>query len=184
MASNHRFMLLVFGVSLDEVRSALANNTAKSQLAPQRAAASDTLIDFADYSILPHTFMRADLHPTRTNLLCWHCSLPFTCVPRFIALESARVAPSEPCGAETYEWTIDGNFCSWACAGAYISANYKDPKKWALMQNLAVARAQADGVKIRPVRCAPSRTKMRLYCGTSGMSQSEYASTVEALSAP
>lgn len=179
MASNRQFILLIFGVRLDEVRTALAKIPGKGPQTPKPIIAPNSrvpLIDYAHYTALPRTFTSADAHPRRTNLLCWHCGLQFAQVPRFIALSSTRKGPDE------YEWVIDGNFCSWACAAAYIEEHYQDPKKWALLQNLAIVRARVDGAPICAVRPAPSRTKMRSYCGASGMTQQEFTDLVNMLS--
>ena len=217
MASNGQFILLIFGVKLDEVRAAMAdipvgphssatdgttngsrsdgvlgckngmNVHGKASHTPSvdnktAAANSRSLIDFANYMAIPHSFVSSESHPKRTNLLCWHCGLPFNRTPRFIALDSARTVSSDVKADRTYEWIIDGNFCSWACAAAHIDDHYQEPKKWSLNQNLSVVRAQADGVKIRPVKRAPDRIKMRSYSGAPGMSQQEYADRVELLS--
>lgn len=213
MASNRRFILLIFGVKLADVRAAIATaaqhpsatekNSAKrvgpgqGKPGDPRATSSQasSLIDFADYSEVPHVYTNQSEFPHSTNLLCWHCCLAFTRIPRFIAIESVRIARDQiisdaaaaaiqPAQLDTYKWIIDGNFCSWACAAAYIEQHYDESKKWALLQNLAVVRAQVDNVKIQPVKSAPSRIKMRLYCGKIGMSQQEYSELVESLSVP
>lgn len=200
MASSRRFILLIFGVKLDEVRAAMSaqpkpaaveKKTTPNVLRPmitKSELSSAPLIDFANYMPLPRVFTSASAHPKQTNLLCWHCSLPFNRIPRFIALDSLRTQGATQ-DQEVYEWTIDGNFCSWACAAAYIDEHYQDPKKWTLMQNLSTVRAQADGGPIRPVKRAPSRIQMRSYSGTGsrtnsnfGMTQQEYADLVESLS--
>lgn len=169
------FLMLVYDVRLEDVRAALEASSAKSQT-PARADASPavdarSLIDFANFATIPRTFATSDEHPKNTNLLCWHCCMPFTTVPRFIALDR-----------EGSSWNIDGNFCSWPCASAYINAHFADPRRWALQQNLATVRAQFDGVKVRAVKPAPDRVKICLYSGPDGISQREFSDLIASLS--
>lgn len=210
MASNRQFILLIFGVKLDDIRAALgAQNHGKGAISalpaplissgdtlpsPGTSASairsngilgSATLIDYANYMPLPRSFVNLRSHPKQTNLLCWNCGLPFNRVPRFMALDSTRVLVPHATDSvmdDTLEWAIDGNFCSWACSAAYIDEHFQDPKKWSLLQNLAVVRAQSDGGRIRPIKRAPQRTQMRSYSGGAGITQQEYADLVETLS--
>lgn len=205
-----QFFIMLNGIKLEDIRRALSSpqqSGAKKQaqrplqqllLQPHQQQASQqqqqtsqssqqqqqqqSLIDFANYSTYPRTFTTADAHPKHTNLLCWHCSLSFNSIPRFFALSSLRQW-SEQTG-EFYEWQIDGNFCSWACAAAYIHEHFEEPKKGTLMQNLSIIRSQSDGCRIRSVRRAPSKTIMSSYCGALGMSQQAFADLVESISQP
>lgn len=180
MATNRRFILLIYGVKLSDVRKVLNTSTsshAQKDKARDTSQRSESLIDFANYSKIPHIFTTIDQFPKSTNLLCWSCHRSFTSQPRFIAIESIRAI-----GRDAYDWIIEGNFCSWACAAAYIEQHYADTKKWSLRQNLAVVRAQIDGTKIQLVKPAPCHTKMRSYCGADGMSQQDYSELVESLS--
>jgi len=176
MTSSYRFVLIISGVRQDDIRAALAA-AAKAPSATSQTPAADPiapLIDSAQYARIPRTFVSTDTHPRTTNLLCWNCCLAFTGTPRFIALDSVR--RDGAC-----EWSIDGNFCSWACAATYIGEHFTGDKKWSLGQNLAVVRAQADGGKICPVACAPSRFTMSAYSGSGGLSQRDYVAQIEAL---
>lgn len=193
--ANRSFILLIFGVKLDDVRNAIErSNISSKQNVDKQATAADidrskttypqSLIDYANYMTLPRVFVNLDAHPKTTNLLCWHCSLLFSCVPKFIPIESIRTGSSVIDGRvqDRYEWSIDGNFCSWACVAAYIEEHYSEQKKWTLNQNLAIIRAQIEEMPIRHVPCAPSRTKMQSYCGAGGISQQEYLELLETLS--
>lgn len=206
MSGKRQFILLIFGIKLDDIRARLCvepHATQKSNTHASCAQSSPTardsfddnldaspmLIDSANYALIPHSFVDLAHHPKSTNLLCWHCALPFVCTPRFIALDSARAIARTP-GSEdgasdatvATEWVIDGNFCSWACAAAYIDDNYRDQKKWSLQQNLSVVRAQIDNCPIRAVKRAPNRTIMSAYVGSRGISQHDYAQRVAELS--
>jgi hypothetical protein len=107
MATNRRFILLIFGVKLSDVRAALNTGACPStstplhiqKNTPRVAPTANALIDYANYSKLPQTYATQDQFPKNTNLLCWHCSLPFAGQPRFIPIESIR-APKrvEPSG--------------------------------------------------------------------------------------
>lgn len=180
MASNRRFILLIYGVKLDEVRAEISPKTSAPVLqSKEQPACQKDLIDYASYNPCPRLFVDAELHPKKTNLLCWNCSLSFDRVPRFIALDCARASESPNVKPE---WTIMGNFCSWACAATYIVEHYVEPKRWALLQNLAVIRSQIDGSKIRDVQRAPSKIVMSSYAGESGMSQQDYSELAERIS--
>lgn len=121
---------------------------------------------------LPTRFTTFAEHPRSTNLLCWHCALQFDGVPYFIPITSTRISDA------ALEWTIDGNFCSWACATAYINNHTRDPsKKWELLANIANIRACAT-----PIEPAPPRTIMRTYCGEGGMSVRDYIRKVRGAS--
>lgn len=181
-----RFIMLVFDVKIEDVRNALEAskittshiNASADKTTPAQPKSVSSLIDFANFSTIPRTFTSKEMHPKNTNLLCWHCCRSFSKIPRFIAFESCH------CEAypNTLEWTIDGNFCSWACAAKYITIHYDEPKRWSLLQNLAVVRAQCDGGKVRLVKPAPDRTSICLYSGSNGMTQQEFIDIVEALS--
>jgi len=181
--SSRAFLMLVYDIRLEDVRAALEALSAKSQK-PARADAptvSDraSLIDFANFATIPRVFTTPEEHPKNTNLLCWHCCMMFTSVPRFIALESSRDSQSS---ARALTWTIDGNFCSWPCASAYINGHFADPRRWSLQQNLATVRAQFDGVRVRAVNPAPDRIKICLYSGPDGISQHAFAEQIANLS--
>jgi hypothetical protein len=191
MASNRSFILLIFGVKLEDIRESLTRipiearaSAGRGSRSSEKSALHPSLIDFANYMPLPHTFVSPVEHPKTTNLLCWHCSLAFTGSPKFIPLESVRRSPQVIDGVlhDQYEWAIDGNFCSWACVAAYIEQYYSDPKKWTIRQNLAIVRSQIEGIPIHLVASAPPRIKMSLYCGATGMSQQDYLEEVESLS--
>jgi hypothetical protein len=132
--------------------------------------ASKQLVEFAQYSSIPRLFASIETHPTKSNLLCWNCGLAFVGVPRFIALERSLVRAGE--------WIINGNFCSWACAGTYIVEHYDEHKKWTLLQNLAVVRAQIERCDVMRVKLAPSRLCMSLYSGEGGLTQQQYSAEV------
>lgn len=134
------------------------------------------LIDFASYSSIPRVFVNVESHPSQTNLLCWHCSLSFSGPPRFIAHTSSHSKEGQ------LEWDIEGNFCSWACAAAYIGEHFDEPKKWSLMFNLATVRAQVGNCAIRDVARAPSKITMSSYIGAAGMSQQAFAALVAEMS--
>jgi hypothetical protein len=178
--------MLIFDVGMEDVRNALESSklippNGQQQIGTTNAPEKTTtksLIDFANFSSIPRVFKNAESHPKNTNLLCWHCGRPFSKIPRFIALESYH-SESQP---NTLEWLIEGNFCTWACAAKYINIYYSEPKKWALLQNLAVVRAQCDGGKIRLVKPAPDRNVICLYSGSAGMTQQEFIDIVENLS--
>jgi hypothetical protein len=186
MASGRRqFLLLVSDIRLDDIRDALERGGGGGGARGQDDCASDisrprALIDLARYDTIPRIWRGAESHPRRTNLLCWHCALAFSRVPRFIAIESSR--RETRAGVIVHDWVIDGNFCSWACAAAYIDDNYRDAKKFTLAQNLASARAQIDGGRVRMVRRAPARIAMQSYVGADGITQQAFADATEDLS--
>ncbi|MFA5767751.1 MAG: hypothetical protein WC919_07585 [Candidatus Paceibacterota bacterium] len=132
--------------------------------------ASEQLVELAHYSNLPRVFLSPETHPTKSNLLCWNCGLTFNGVPRFIALERSLNRAGE--------WMITGNFCSWACAGTHIVEHYDEHKKWTLLQNLAVVRAQIDECDVTRIKLAPSRLCMSLYSGEGGLTQQQYSEEV------
>ena len=177
--------MLIFDVKIEDVRKALEDSKLVPAANAQQLQSAETsqrpkvslssLIDFASFSPIPRVFKDAATHPKNTNLLCWHCGRSFSQAPRFMALESYH-------NETQLEWAIDGNFCTWACAAKYITIHFEEPKRWSLLQNLAVVRAQCDGGKIRLVKPAPDRSAICLYSGSAGMTQEEFIDIVESLS--
>lgn len=175
---SRNYHLILSGIKLDDVRGAMTAagltgerkfaSTSQSTVSTSPSAA---LIDFASYSAIPRTFISIDKHPSQTNLLCWHCSLSFTSYPRFIAFSYTMKAGQQ-------EWDIDGNFCSWSCAAAYIDEQHFGDRKWTLLFNLATVRAQADKCPIRTVDHAPRKITMSSYIGAQGMSQQAFSALV------
>lgn len=202
MSSKRSFILLFAGINIADVRreilSSHRNETGGENNGAQTTPVMDrarSLLELAKYAQIPSTFINCETFISRTNLLCWHCSLPFGGIPRFIAIDfrpinGAQIPPrslstscaESPRNPAQCEWNIEGNFCSWACASAYIDTHYKGSKNWTLQHNLAIVRAQFESCPILPVRPAPARTVMRAYCGACGMSQQEYEHTVAELS--
>jgi hypothetical protein len=181
--STARYLILVSGITIAEVRAKLAeqqtshgqNESTRKKTRDRATLATPCITDFATYADIPSSFLSAHTHPRKTNLLCWHCALPFETVPRFIALESTRAMDGDTL---TFRWSIHGNFCSWSCAAAYIDDMYAQPKKYILQQNLAQVRAQFDGGRVLSVMRAPPRTSIKSYCGNSGMSQQDFVAQV------
>lgn len=177
MASTRsRIVMIIFGVTPEDVRGALearANSRARGRAsARDHAHKQSSIIDFASYSSIPRVFVSAGSHPKSSNLLCWNCSLAFTGPPRFIATDCTI-------RGDVTEWSICGNFCSWACVAAFIREHCDTRhKKLALLSNLAVVRATVDGGDVCPVQRAPSRLRMSSYCGPGGISQHQYGEYV------
>ena len=177
--------MLIIGVNIDDVRKecALKKERAPKSMKGLRSNAissARSVIEYAKYEQIPTSFINSSTFVKKTNLLCWHCALSFNCAPRFVALDFHRIV--DDAGAESREWVIEGNFCSWACAAAYIELTYNSTKKWALQQNLALVRSQIDSVPVLPIQCAPARISMRAYCGGIGIAQQEFEQTVASLS--
>lgn len=177
-SSSQRIIIVICGITKAEVCAALkmvprAGNTtscARDGAIPMQTITSDQLVELAHYSSIPRVFVSAETHPSKSNLLCWNCGLAFSGTPRFIALERSQTRAGE--------WNINGNFCSWACAGTYIVEHYDDHKKWTLLQNLAVVRAQIERRDVVRVKLAPNRLRMSLYSGEGGLTQQQYSDEV------
>jgi len=184
MSSKRSFILLIIGVNINNVREECArkkeNKRTRKCTTHSMVSSVKSIIEYAKYEQIPTTFIDANTFVKQTNLLCWHCGLSFNCAPRFVALDFHRFINSA--GVESREWIIEGNFCSWACAAAYIDVTYSDSKKWALQQNLALIRSQIDSVPVLPIQCAPARISMRAYCGGIGISQQEFEQTIASYS--
>lgn len=81
------------------------------------------------YKKLPSIFESLDSWPKKTNLLCWHCSLPFDTVPIFIPkVIEPVISKTKP---NKYSIGVFGVFCSFGDAMEFIKNS-----NWTLMDKI------------------------------------------------
>lgn len=106
----------------------------------------------------------------KNNILCWHCGLDFDTIPIFIPTFIDTI-PLLSIG-------VYGNFCSWGCARSVIDTDFRSTK-WERVEMLKVLHEIFTGEKIKDIKGAPAKTKMKRYGGT--MTEFEYKSIVRSL---
>lgn len=83
----------------------------------------DLISDLKEYDAIPNVFTGMESWPKRTNLECWLCRRVPPGSPRFV-----------PTSVEKHKgvlgYGVDGNFCTFICAGAYIDSHIRDQSKW------------------------------------------------------
>lgn len=94
--------------------------------------------------------------PNPTDLVCWWC---------------VHALPSHPCihapikyDEKLKRYAVVGNFCSWACAKAYL-IDTGHARKWEFLSYLAMMRLQSLG-KYVPLFPAPRREALKCFGGT------------------
>jgi hypothetical protein len=101
-----------------------------------------------------------EVHPQRTRLLCWHCSLQFSGTPKFYVTG----LPNE----------IAGNFCSWSCSISYVRMTFNAEDSWNIIQWTTLLKAKIENTELKAIQAAPSPTIMQMYCGSAGISIQAY----------
>lgn len=81
------------------------------------------------YKKLPSVFESIEEWPKRTNLLCWHCSLPFDTVPIFIPKVIEPVISKVK--LNQYSIGVSGVFCSFSDALEFIVSS-----NWSIMDKI------------------------------------------------
>jgi hypothetical protein len=146
-------------------------------------------------SELPNIYTDIDNWPKSTNLACWYCSLCFKGKPWFIPVAWTRgvidrekvtydINLNFPQSDQCIETTIirtDGNFCSPFCAKRYIE-EYKKYTPNIRKKNINMLHYQCEqflGYNPNYIPSAPDKTKMKKYCGESGITESEYQKLIK-----
>ena len=115
------------------------------------------------YSKIPPLFTGVADWPTSTNLLCWSCSFSFDGPPRFIPKYIQENGQSEVVVG------VQGNFCTFNCAGLYIDTHYPraaNPQKhFRLRENLSILYYLVTGCRVTHIPAAPPVTQLRKYGG-------------------
>lgn len=81
------------------------------------------------YKKLPSIFETLEQWPKKTNLLCWHCSLPFDNIPIFIPKVIEPVISKVK--TNKYSIGVNGVFCSFGDAMEFIKNS-----SWSLMDKI------------------------------------------------
>lgn len=120
------------------------------------------------YGEIPKRFNGVTNWPKTTNLLCWNCDRSVIGFPRFIP-DSANVIKGND------ECDVIGNFDKWACAFAYANKYLPKHRYWDICANIRIFADKFPRSNDDPIGVpAPDKTKMKQYCGDSGLTSEEY----------
>ena len=78
----------------------------------------------------PEEFISLDQWPKTSELHCWHCTLTFQSIPKFI--------PKNFIQDKNIKCHAEGNFCSFNCVMSYINIHYSSSynERWRIVNNL------------------------------------------------
>lgn len=154
-----------------------------------RAAADDpTLLDSMSDVLLgdmPLKFTNLKNWPTRSNLLCWYCSLKSTMTPVSIPVAMSTYKNNE--NISKVEMKTIGIFCSFPCAKSWLDLNY--PKNeissgWADKNNfLRLFFKEIHKFEPLSILPAPSPYCMSKFCGQNGISEDQYRKKIQEINA-
>ncbi len=125
---------------------------------------------------IPTKFTSLKNWPTRTNLLCWYCSLKSSTPPITIPTTMNSFKNEE--GRQQIEMRTTGIFCSFPCAKSWLDLNF--PKSdisagWADKNNF-LRLFFKEFYKFEPLSIlpAPNPYIMSKYCGSAGLTEEQY----------
>lgn len=120
-----------------------------------------------NYDEIPVKFYSIEKWPKSTNLLCWICDEIPSSYPKFL--------PKNPEKNQEYGdiCDVEGNFCSWNCATTYMEQNYPKEQHWDYYELITLFASKWTGKKYRYIAADP-KTRMRQYCGKSGITRKEW----------
>lgn len=137
----------------------------------ERVADSCPEIQTEIFNKIPKKFYSAEKWITCTNLKCWNCSLNFDNVPIFIPVNIEPQAKEEPTDLGIV-MDVHGNFCSFACASAWIQTMYKNTDQWQYMEYLLKLYTIITGKNINKI--FPSECKTNMICYGGNLATEDY----------
>jgi hypothetical protein len=152
-------VILLQGVQLSEFskNQPIAAQTVTFDSIPTRFEASPAGIQAWMYS--------------RTNLLCWECSLSALTWPKFIPTSPVQEIIK---GVRVDVWKPLGCFCEWTCVAKYITTQPK-ASQYDMLQSVCIVESLFSGQYRRLI--LPEglpKTQLRTHCGESGLTPAEF----------
>jgi hypothetical protein len=129
------------------------------------------------FSKIPQYFHSLEQWPSQTNLFCWHCSNSVRGVPIFIP---KHIDAKKNINNETaYVINVEGVFCTFNCAQAYLDTLYSGDLSYYLNRTnmLLFLYSIFNGRQITYIRAAPPKYCMIQYGGNKTIA--EYEKEVE-----
>ncbi len=123
---------------------------------------------------IPSKFCGVDSWPKQTDLQCWFCDLTTDSYPKFIP-SNPRVELGEEC------CDVTGNFHEWSCVVAFIRERFKEEYVSDALKLVYMFEEKFSGKRKTHIQSSPPRTKLKSFCGESGMTDKEYAEAIEIL---
>ena len=128
---------------------------------------------------IPQYFYSLDQWPRQTNLMCWHCANNVRAVPVFSPkhIDAKRVQNGET----AYVISVEGIFCTFNCAQAYLDTTYAGDLSYYLNRTnmLLLLYTIFNGRQIAYIRASPPRFRMIQYGGA--LTILEYEKEVDSL---
>lgn len=153
-------IIIIYGITISDILAPTKRNI---------CIANNSVL----YDEIPKKFISTKEWPQKTNLKCWYCDNIPDSYPKFI--------PSNPekdiNGNDTCD--VVGNFCEWNCAVHYILTEYPRDHHSDTMQLLLLFESKFTGIQRTRIPSAPSKTLMKQYCGTNGISKAEWYSRLK-----
>ena len=137
------------------------------------------------YDKIPATFTGLDTWLSHTNLNCWHCTNKIKFIPKFVPknIEPRAGDYEKKTKKKCYNISVEGCFCSFNCAQAYIDLAYsKNVYEYINLCNMLLFLYTIfTGKKITFIKPSPNKNRMVQFGGQ--LSPDEYEKEIDCLDA-